>query len=257
MSSYTVAEDDTLWKIGVAHGLNPDTATNEMFAANPGLNGSDELQIGQVINIPGGRDQNDSDQDSALNIQNQGRKVTLRQYHQTESAKADNFCCKARREASQRGHGRGDLVWDNGLANAASQWANEMARTGQFKHSGVSGQGENLYGTTGSPSFAAASQTWVNEVGNYHGQSIGQGDFPKYGHYTQVSRPHSTGIQYPKTCDFEENALIHEPKADCTEYKCVWPSAARVGLASAKSGNGWTYTVGRYDSQQLSGGVVW
>ncbi|ETN44049.1 uncharacterized protein HMPREF1541_10914 [Cyphellophora europaea CBS 101466] len=103
MPTYTVVEGDTLWKIGVSHGLSLDTATEEMFAANPQLHGSEDLQIGQVINIPGnqGGGQDNLDQGAALNIQNQ-----------------------ARHEASQRGRARNDLVWDNDLANAAAQWAN-------------------------------------------------------------------------------------------------------------------------------------
>ena len=76
MPTYTVVEGDTLWKIGVSHGLSLDTATEEMFAANPQLHGSEDLQIGQVINIPGnqGGGQDNLDQGAALNIQNQGEK---------------------------------------------------------------------------------------------------------------------------------------------------------------------------------------
>ena len=83
MSTYTVVDGDTLWKIGVAHGLNPDTATEEMFTANPQLNHSEDLQIGQIVNIPGGVGQNSSDQDAALQITNQGEAVILCQNIQT------------------------------------------------------------------------------------------------------------------------------------------------------------------------------
>lgn len=74
------------------------------------------------------------------------------------------------------------------------------------------GEGENLAAGMPSMTFQKASQMWVDEKKNYHGEPIGQGNFGSYGHYTQV----------------------------------IWPETTRFGMASAKGANGWTYVVGRY-----------
>ncbi|KAL9594971.1 MAG: hypothetical protein Q9219_006727 [cf. Caloplaca sp. 3 TL-2023] len=109
------------------------------------------------------------DQNNALNIHNQ-----------------------ARNEATQSSsHPRGNLFWDDQLAANATAYAQQLASANQgLQHSSGDArpnQGENLYWSKPDGSLADASQGWVNEKGNYHGERIGEGDFGSYGHYTQVS----------------------------------------------------------------------
>jgi len=97
----------------------------------------------------------------------------------------------ARRSISaQTGHSRPDLVWDRDLEASAQRWADHLAQTESFDHSGTPGVGENLFllGPADSATVMAATQGWLNEAQNYHGQPI-DGDFAQYGHYTQVSVP--------------------------------------------------------------------
>ncbi|TPX13057.1 uncharacterized protein E0L32_006483 [Thyridium curvatum] len=105
------------------------------------------------------------------------------------------------------------LQWDASLASAAQSYANTLASTGQFKHSGVGG--ENLFyerGGTYPQPLLDASKAWIAEKPNYHNEVIPQGNFEAYGHYTQ----------------------------------CVWKGTTKVGIASAKGANGAVYVVARY-----------
>ncbi|KPM45214.1 hypothetical protein AK830_g1354 [Neonectria ditissima] len=103
-------------------------------------------------------------------------------------------------------------VWDESLANDAQEWATHLVSVGSLTHSSGSGQGENLYMSSGDDSpFANAAKMWIDEKSSYSGQAIGEGDFSSYGHYTQI----------------------------------VWKSSTKVGMAVA-SGNGQTYVVARY-----------
>jgi hypothetical protein len=105
-----------------------------------------------------------------------------------------------------------------------------MADTQTFAHSSGDsrpGQGENLYayfGTNASPNFNDAANAWCNEIANYHGENIGDGDFGSYGHYTQV----------------------------------VWPTTREVGMAIAQGANGWFYVCGRYrEAGNMVGESAW
>lgn len=99
----------------------------------------------------------------------------------------------ARRDASNSsGHGRPDLVWDDNLATQATAYAQHLVDQNQgLQHSSGDqrpNQGENLYWSKPNGSREAASQRWVDEKQNYHGEKIGEGNFGSYGHFTQVSR---------------------------------------------------------------------
>jgi hypothetical protein len=102
--------------------------------------------------------------------------------------------------------------WDNTLAADAQQWAQYTADTNNMVHSGVVGQGENIYASSRSSNLANAAKAWCSEEKNYNGQILPGGDFESYGHYTQV----------------------------------VWPSTTAVGMGSAKSASGSLYVCGRY-----------
>ncbi|KAG8157100.1 hypothetical protein KVR01_013090 [Diaporthe batatas] len=109
------------------------------------------------------------------------------------------------------------LKWDSTLAQHAQTWANHLAKIDKMEHSKGDqrpGEGENLAWYSNSPQnpLSGGAQMWMNEAKDYHGEPIGQGDFSKYGHYTQ----------------------------------CMWRSTTKVGMASAKSAKGGTYIVARY-----------
>ena len=89
--------------------------------------------------------------------------------------------------ADAPGGPRPSLTRSNDLAARAQAWANHLAEIGDLKHAD-SDDGENLYGSTGEPSFTDAVNAWVAEKKNYHGEKIGEiADFGSVGHYTQVS----------------------------------------------------------------------
>ncbi|MCJ1439426.1 hypothetical protein MMC27_008820 [Xylographa pallens] len=123
----------------------------------------------------------------------------------------------ARQAANAQGVDRPDLVWDSGLADAATQYAQQLADANNgISHSGVEGQGENLYWSSSNPdTLASGAQACVNEQTNYSGQNIGDGDFGSYGHYTQVT----------------------------------WPTATNMGIGMATANGGGTFVVGRYTPQ--------
>ena len=97
-------------------------------------------------------------------------------------------------------HGVPPLQLDAQLNNGAQQWANTLASTQQFKHSGVSGQGENLYvfGSTSTqlPPITAeadrAADSWYAEIKSYN---YGKPGFSgATGHFTQVVWKSSTKL---------------------------------------------------------------
>lgn len=88
--------------------------------------------------------------------------------------------------------------------------------------------------STGNASLADATRAWLNEKPNYHGENIPDGDFAKYGHYTQV-------------------CFLIRPRVPCSIVilttlcdQCIWPTTTKLGMAAAKASNGATYIVGRY-----------
>ncbi len=88
------------------------------------------------------------------------------------------------------------LQWSENLAASAQQWADHLAATGTFDHSGA---GENLAGgTTGDYSLTQLIDMWGNEK-----QYFKNGIFPdvstindwsKVGHYTQVVWRNTTEV---------------------------------------------------------------
>ena len=80
------------------------------------------------------------------------------------------------------------LVWNDKLAKAATRYAAQMARSGDFEHSadtpGVAPEGENLWmGTRNAFAYGNMIGAWVDERTSY---LDGTGDFEATGHYTQV-----------------------------------------------------------------------
>ncbi|KAJ3277988.1 hypothetical protein HK104_002760, partial [Borealophlyctis nickersoniae] len=90
------------------------------------------------------------------------------------------------------------LSYNTTLEQIACGWSKELAVTGRFEHSGMSGLGENLYMVSWSApqppatgpqlgSCAPAVSSWASEIEYYKpGYRIGvDGDWEQYGHYTQ------------------------------------------------------------------------
>jgi uncharacterized protein YkwD len=89
------------------------------------------------------------------------------------------------------------LKWDQGLSNAATQWAQHLAKEGKFYHSQGSGQGENLFWISSSSNpYHGAAQAWIDERKNYHGEKIPEGNFASYGHYSEFLHEHGRNREH-------------------------------------------------------------
>lgn len=148
-----------------------------------------------------------SDQQNAINIQNEGR-----------TAK-----------------GLPSLVWDDALEGTAQQCADKIAASGDFAHCQA---GENLYAQWGStaPPLAAGARAWMDEASNYDGQVIPQGNFESYGHYSKCPI-----LPTSKTSCLWFRFLTRQLA------QSMWKSTSKIGMALAVGSNGWTYVVAHYD----------
>lgn len=118
------------------------------------------------------------------------------------------------------------LVWDDDLAKQATEYAQYLAdaNIGLEHSSGPHDpdQGESLYMEMGqSDPVSAAAQAWINEVENYHGEAIGEGDFGSYGHY---SKPFTLLFFSPRTrqrrvrANGEDSSSVHVVEHDKSRY---------------------------------------
>lgn len=96
-------------------------------------------------------------------------------------------------------HRAPELTTSETLNNSAQSWAEYLASTGKFEHSGTDGVGENLFAsyTTASSIDGAtlantAVQSWYNEVVSYDYNNPGFS--PATGHFTQVVWKGSTEV---------------------------------------------------------------
>lgn len=96
----------------------------------------------------------------------------------------DNDALKLNNDARAR-HGLHNLKWNDALAKDAHAYAQKLADANEFKHSGVKGQGENLYMASDNETLSAAVKAWLAEEKNYHGETIPNGNFESYGHYSR------------------------------------------------------------------------
>ncbi|KAL8724293.1 MAG: hypothetical protein Q9166_008024 [cf. Caloplaca sp. 2 TL-2023] len=100
-----------------------------------------------------------------------------------DQTQALNIHNSARRDTSQStGHPRTDLVWDDGLASQARQWAEYLASQGQgYQHSSPEqhpNQDKTLYWTSGfEGNMRDASDNWAQEKYNHHGEKSPEGAF--------------------------------------------------------------------------------
>ncbi|CAI7855274.1 unnamed protein product [Closterium sp. NIES-54] len=95
--------------------------------------------------------------------------------------------------AARREVGVADLAWDNGVAAAAQEWADQLAAAGcPLQHGGAEGLGQNLYwrapaGLTPEEDRMAV-QAWVDEKADWTPSPVPEGcvEGRMCGHYTQV-----------------------------------------------------------------------
>lgn len=99
--------------------------------------------------------------------------------------------CISAHNSYRQAVGDPDLSWSNDLANSAQNWANCLAQTGQFQHSGTAGVGENIaMGTQGAFSASQFVQMWGDEQKNFVPGTFPDvsktGNWADVGHYTQI-----------------------------------------------------------------------
>ena len=146
-----------------------------------------------------------------LNVQNDGNLVVYRAGSATETA--DNALWAAgsndapapgdQIQAILSAHnsyraqvGVPPLQWSDSLAASAQVWANHLAATGTFEHSGA---GENLAeGTAGAFSLTQLVDMWGNEEQNFKEGTFPDvsttGNWEDVGHYTQVVWRNTTEV---------------------------------------------------------------
>ena len=90
-------------------------------------------------------------------------------------------------------HGSPALRWDDRAAKAAQQWAEELAKTGDFRHGNYEGMGQNLFYNVG-PEIPAQKvvEYWYNEIRSYDFNNPGFDE--NTGHFTQVVWAATEGI---------------------------------------------------------------
>lgn len=81
--------------------------------------------------------------------------------------------------------GCGPLQWHDGLAHDAEVYAHKLAGMNMLQHAHTQGQGENLYMSTSDASFEQAVHAWLDEGTKYQGESIAEGNFSDWGHYSK------------------------------------------------------------------------
>jgi len=107
------------------------------------------------------------------------------------------------------------IVWSSSLANEAEDYAQELAKSGRFKHSKTD-DGENLYwySSTNQNPMTEASKSWYEEIQLYRYRKCCGPNFSDTGHYTQM----------------------------------VWGNTTEIGMGVAVSKSGETYVVARYNT---------
>lgn len=83
------------------------------------------------------------------------------------------------------------LTWDARLARRAGSWAAQIGDSGILEHSGVDGEGENLWmGTAGRYAVEAMVGSWADERRDFRSGRFPavsrSGDWSRVGHYSQM-----------------------------------------------------------------------
>ena len=78
-----------------------------------------------------------------------------------------------------------DLAWSDTLEKSAQDYANILAKNGQFMHSG-SGYGENLFASSYSTTLKTGMDNWISEKSAYSYANNSCLNNSICGHYTQI-----------------------------------------------------------------------
>jgi hypothetical protein len=105
------------------------------------------------------------------------------------------------------------LQWSDDLATSAQNWANQLAATSTFQHSGTPGVGENIAeGSTGSFTPAQLVDMWGNEQANFQPGTFPNisttGNWADAGHYTQVIWRTTTSVGCGLASDGTNDYLV-------------------------------------------------
>ena len=110
----------------------------------------------------------------------------------SDSAQEPDVLLVAEREGCMKAHnrkrvekGNSELVWDEELAGKAQAYAEELSAKDTLQHSGMEGQGENLFMSSGDATYQDAVNAWMAEESKYSGEKIGEGDFGDWGHFSK------------------------------------------------------------------------
>jgi hypothetical protein len=138
----------------------------------------------------------DANKQAALDMHNQGTPPMI-----YPCPRSTNIVfCPAHREAP--GARRPDLVWHEELASDVEALALQMAVTGEFAHAPQRENGENLacFEPAGERNYVAATQAWLDEKKNYHGQALTgekvEVQDKMVGHYTALTWPELGGWEW-------------------------------------------------------------
>ncbi|KAF8860783.1 hypothetical protein BDZ45DRAFT_555527, partial [Acephala macrosclerotiorum] len=86
------------------------------------------------------------------------------------------------------------LTWSTSLTTEALTYAQKLASCNTMKHASQRAHGENLACSNLSMTLAKATQYWIEEKKDYHGEKVAGSGHRKWGHYTQVIWPNATRI---------------------------------------------------------------
>jgi cysteine-rich secretory family protein len=105
------------------------------------------------------------------------------------------------------------LQWSSDLATSAQSWADHLASTSTFEHSGTPGVGENIAeGSTGNFTPAQMVDFWGNEIANFQPGTFPNisttGNWSDAGHYTQVIWSTTTSVGCGLASDGTNDYLV-------------------------------------------------
>lgn len=104
-----------------------------------------------------------------------------------------------------------DLIWNDEVASSAQEYANILAKSGEFKHNNPP-YGENLFASSYKTDFVEAINSWYSEKKDYNYNSNSCNSGKVCGHYTQLvwknSEEVGCGIAVYEKGNFKNGVVI-------------------------------------------------